>query len=50
VSLNQESDTRQNIVERGPDEDHLEGVEHSLAGESVRVDARRCRCLILERG
>src|SRR5207245_5215414 len=30
VSLNQESDTRQDIVERRSDEDHLQGVEHSL--------------------
>ena len=50
VSLNQESDTRQDIVERRPDEDHLERVEHRFAGESVRVDGRGCRCLILDRG
>jgi hypothetical protein len=48
VSLNQESDTGQDVVERRADEDHLERVEHRLAGQSVRVDGRRSRCLILE--
>src|SRR5207244_6474493 len=47
VSLNQESDTRQDILERRADEDHLERVEHRLGGESVRVDGRRY-CLIRE--
>ena len=32
VSLNQESNTRQNIVERGVEEDHLERIEHRFAG------------------
>src|SRR2546425_12184055 len=50
VSLNQESDTRQDIVERRPDEDHLERVEHSLAGESVRVDGRRYGLIRESRG
>jgi hypothetical protein len=31
VSLNQESDTRQDIIERRPDEDHLQRIEHRLA-------------------
>src|SRR5689334_941691 len=50
VSLYQKSDTRQDIVERRADEDHLERVEHRLAGQNVSADGQCCRRLILEGG